>query len=342
MAPIRVPAGRVPIARSRDSLGAFFLASNFAAAESVTRVDTPTQTVFTLVDGRSAFGETGAISKAGVAFKQAGASKFTVQPWAAIQVVRTAKADYFPEPRTFAFNRVDAAADASGLLPRIIGSVAATMTLQDSKTVVGKVLVLLPDEVGFEAQGETFGKHYPAKLVESVNLGDDLVYKLNPITGRLEKVEKKPKETSTTIEPPIIDEPPPPVKPPPKSDPPTKTKQTPPGKTPATPTTSAQTPTPSAPINFGGLGWLCTLFPVSVVLFFLKWTVRAVLYVMCGVIMLGAIGAVLGGIFGGMSGVGVGTALGVVVGVLGGLVVAKDDLKESLGLKNPPRYEDRN
>ena len=295
------------------------------------QIDAPARTVLTLANGTQLYGETGQVDKRGVNFKPAGTPRFAVQSWATITVIRTAAADYFPEPGG-TLRRVNATADPSGLLPRLIGPNPGTVTDQAGKSLDGTVLVLLPEEVGFCPRGAALSQRIPAGSVESVVVGTD-TYRYNPRTSRLEKSTqpaptRPTSETSVTTPPPNDAVGPPGEKPKTPTNPDGTVTAPPKGDTKTKPNTTGETKSPGTKESDSSNS-LLKYTPIGFIVAAIVWVLRGIAYVALGAIVFGVVGALLGLLIS-PSAAAIGGSVGAAFGAIAGLLAFTDEAKKAL------------
>ena len=271
-----------------------------AGGRAQVAIDNPKEVTLALTNQRQAFGEVTGVTSAGIAFRTDGTNAAAVQPWNLIRVARTKAADYTAGAKAGTLVRTDAASDPAGILPRVIGTHAATVQFQNGKVMKGRVVCLLPDEIGFQADGVPFALTFAAREVVRVELAD-AAYAWNAKTQRLER-ERGPGHR-------------PPNEPPP---PPTSTRPTDPPPPPPPPDVTVIIQQVIVTVVSVGV-----LVVVSVILLrIFKATIKLFLIVLipalCGAMVFGWIG----GCMFGQHGAAVGASIGFLLGALSGILAA--------------------
>lgn len=294
-----------------------------AGGRAQVTIDNPKAVTLALTNGRQTFGEVTGVTAAGIAFRADGANAALTQSWDLIRVARTKAADYTPGAKAGTLVRTDPPADPGGILPRVIGPHAATVRFEVGKVEQGTVLCVLPDEIGFQAEGKTTGLTFPANEVLRVELAD-AVYAWNPKTKRLEKTKDRPVVT-TPPDPPTTkrkDTPPPTT----KTDPPPPTTKTDPPPTPPGP----NGPDQQVPQQLVGMLQQLVATVIAVVVLIVlavvllkifKATIKFILIVLLTAILCAMLFGCIGGLFG-QHGAAIGASIGFVLGAISGFLAA--------------------
>lgn len=312
------------------------------APPALAQIDSPKQAVMILADGKAAFGEVGTLSKSGVAFKPDGWKSGTTQPWPLVKRIHTQAADYSPEPARLRFQRSDA--DQKSL--RFVGAKPGGVVLDDGTAVQGRVLLLTPAGVAIQKADAPIGQWYEARGVKLVEV-DGEKYERGAVSGGLQKVKPPPPVTTPPVVAPPKPEPPPPPPPPmkeveeeevivprPKPAPKAETPKT------APPPAKPEVATPAKASDNDAARWLWRLLPTgtifAVVCFVLKWSIRLLIAVVAGAVVVGIMGAIVGGLANGATGASVGWGVGSVLGVIGAVGSTWEQMKEELAAGNGP------